>query len=448
MKVRTLRTIIAAVVMVATLMTSGTVSFAMNSTKVNDVKATEEELNRVVINQIISVTNTESRLEPDGDAIKFVQNEDVSESLWGKGVDLKNEIPLYGLDDQITAYIYELEDLSGNNAGYITVSASKTRFPIISYQETDKHFIRLAEQKFRKENSTNAEPVRYYYLDNGLYVAKKQKEYYNISTADMKPISEEHIQELRADFANKKSSTMVDDISLNAEAWGLMTGDWSKETNGAKGHNGSYTWPITNPASYESGYDLNVADYCGSMGTEFYDMDDLPNGLSINANNHCAPTSATNMTAYWRRRQPTLCANVATATTGLSVYRKVFNAYYVLMGGDGPILAELYKSSLVQYFKNKGLTNAYGTIDTYPQFETDYKAEINAGRPVPTLFWSHSYYSWHWVTTFGYRRFKYGSTYQNYIRIADGWCTNANRYDYAGTNDSHHADNIIKFHIQ
>ncbi len=103
MKTRVIRTIIAVIVMAATLMTSGTLSFAMSAGG-NDVKATEEELNMVVINQVISVTNTESQLEPEGDAIKFAKEEKTANiSSWGKGVDLKNVIPLYDLDNQVTA---------------------------------------------------------------------------------------------------------------------------------------------------------------------------------------------------------------------------------------------------------------------------------------------------------------------------------------------------------
>lgn len=334
--------------------------------------------------------------------------------------------------------------MQGSDAGYITVSADKARFPIISYQETDSHFIEQASKKLCEGTSIKGSDIRYYYLGNGIYLAKCNEKYYDISTSDVRCLSNESIIDMEEGAELPKSS--LASTETYKDIWSCLSGDWSIDKT--KGHDGNYSWPITNPNSYESGWSQSVADSCSNMGSEFYSMTQLQSAVSPTASNHCGSTSGTNLTAYWRRREPTLCAKVASTKTGLSVYKKVFKAIYPLMGGAGPVLAEEYEAGIESYFKGKGVSKANATIDAWPTFETDCKAEINAGRAVSTLFGGHNYYAWHWVTTFGYKRYKYGSTWQNYIRIADGWCTNANRYDYVLTNNSRYANNIIKFNVK
>lgn len=412
----------------------------------NDLYASRDELSLVVMNHVIGAVNTVGE-NPKQEGTK-------EESPWSAGVGIKNIISLYDLEDSPAAYIYELCDLNGNPQGYVTVSAKKTQYPIISYQETKEHFLHEAvgtlPAKEKEVSATDLESAeyKYYYLQDGLfanYFVGSNEIMYDITTSDVHAYTREEVQKAWENTSTQSvSNNLEEKINEYEEIWNMLT---KVPEISVQGHNGDYSWPITNPDRYESGWDSTTSDYCLNMGYEFYKGEDLAKAVSPESENPCGHVSGANLTAYWKRRQPTLCKNVATASTGVSVYKQVFRELYPLMGGDGPVTASEYKTGIVKYFKNKGVSGASATIDDWPTFETDCKTEISAGRPIPTLYIGHQHYAFHWVTIFGYKRYKYGSTYQNYLRIADGWSDDANRYDYAATNNSRFANSIIKFRV-
>ena len=396
----------------------------------------EKIQNIVVVQHIVDVVNSANDIDVNGDAYR---NKYVIDSNWKNGVDLKQVTDVYDSNGKIVMKIYELEDLNGNDCGYILLSTVQNFCPIISYSEEGTCFYHEAISIINKRYNDNVDgkPIIVKVIDDIVcYYIMGDNYCYDITSANIKQIQKETFKKI-----SEKPIYEYD----YSEEWGLLI------EAAMRGHTpitSGTQFPITDPTVYENGYDSSTSDYCSNMGTNYFKGTSFDNYLLLNG--PCGHISATNITMYWRRREPTYCASLANASYGVSYYAPVYSRYYQLMNGDGPVLMTIVKYALQQYFREKGITKATATLDAYPQFETDFKVEINAGRPVSLALTEHLYnsYDGHIVTVFGYKRFKYGSTYHNYLRYADGFSTSPSRYDYALINNARYGSSIVKLRIK
>ena len=130
------------------------------------------------------------------------------------------------------------------------------------------------------------------------------------------------------------------------------------------------------------------------------------------AQNHCAATLVTNLALYFASRGKTnLKKNNSNLDTFVAVHKIVPN---------GPVLA--ITSKAVKYFSDCGYTLNYGNESVNVD---SFVAGIKADRPMAVLL-EDGVLSWHWVLGVGYR--DYANSNGLYLRIVNGWVSNANVY--------------------
>lgn len=400
---------ILSVSLVVTLSMSGVQALAASDDSSKTTVVSISEARNVAINQIVGDMQT------------------TNNTNWKPGVKINKSTALFDLDNNPSAYLFELKDKQGNDNGYIVVSASKTENPIIEYSYQGSSFFNIAKsvtgtdiEKRHPGKKVKEENFKLYYLGEGIYFDEFQlddntKQAYDISTSEYTPII---IDDLKKIKLNKSTDNQY------FKLWDFLSKNHVKQQQGTGGTNppDDGSTYITNPSQYESG--------CTSSSSRDVTGYNLNYSLmsSFGSGGVCAPTAATNMCRYWYTR-----SSKYSNLLGPTGWQGTYNSFYSLMGTD-PVngtydnkVAPAYQS----YFANVGLScNAYYYTGTnYGQAIIN---EVNNDRPSHLMMHNHKLYGNHSVVALGYQQYAYSGNTSNYIRIADGWITSPTRYVWGG----------------
>lgn len=128
------------------------------------------------------------------------------------------------------------------------------------------------------------------------------------------------------------------------------------------------------------------------------------------ANNHCGAVAVTNLAFYF--------ADAGYSNLRKSTDRETFIAVHKYVG-NGPVMTIANKAR--SYFADCGYSLGYNPVGSM----TDITSAIKLDHPCGLLL-ADSLGSWHWVLGVGYRT--YNISGDSYIRIVNGWQSDANRF--------------------
>ncbi|KNY28864.1 hypothetical protein [Pseudobacteroides cellulosolvens] len=358
-------------------------------------------------------------------------------SNWNSGVKISTAKALFDLDNNPSAYLFELEDIGKNDSGYIIVSASKNDIPIIEYSSQGKPFIDNAiemtitnAEKNNKGKKVKRDNTKVYYLDDFTYLSEHQfddskKIAYDISTGDCTITNIDKIKKIKQ---KKNKDTQY------LQAWNELNKNFKKASGSSSTPPDSGSEFITNPYQYESGY----VSATSSNVTSYYQKYMM--GLELGCGGVCAPTAATNICLYWYNRNYTKYKNLQ-ITSGS--WQATFDRFFTLMKTANNLTSDSNIAPAYEaYFKERGV----GAFVSGLNYGTWYGDSIvtNVDRnncPTHLILHNHYKYTDHAVVALGYVKFRYTSlgglvnNYSTYIRIADGWTDYPTRFVWGGCSE-------------
>jgi hypothetical protein len=223
-----------------------------------------------------------------------------SNSSWKPGIQISKSTTLFDLDNNPSAYLFELKDSQGDENGYIVVSASKNEYPIIEYSYQGSSFFNVAkaitgEDIEKKYPGKKVKPndTKLYYLGDTIYLEEvllddNTKHAYNISTSAYNSVN---IDDLKKNKPQKSADTQY------FQLWDSLSKIHIKQqsTGGSNPPDNNVDF-ITNPDLYESGYYSSSSRNVTGYNITYNEMSDFHYG------GVCAPTAATNLCAILFQR--------------------------------------------------------------------------------------------------------------------------------------------------
>lgn len=365
--------------------------------------------------------------------------ETTDNSNWKSGVRISNSRALFDLNEETSAYLFELTNKNEKDSGYIIVSASKSENPIIEYSCEGNVFldtaIKTTQETAEKKHSgkrVKGDKTKLYYLGGITYLAKHQlddnsKEVYDISTIDCRNINIDEVKN------TKKTEIDENEKNQNITLWNDMGRDHLKGTTGGSTPPDSGFTYITDPSKYESGYSSSTSKNCTSYYQSYY-ITSIFAGAS-----NCAPTAATNLCVYWYNRDKTKYAKLYDSSKG---WKGTYDRFYTLMGTKSTGTSDAnIANAYISYFKEKGVS-AYvsALVDGTNSGKSIVSIINNYNAPVHLMLHGHYLYGDHSVIALGYNQYAYKGTlftsYSTYIRIADGWTNYPTRFVWGGCKGS------------
>ena len=318
---------------------------------------------------------------------------------------------LYDEELNVSAYVINFKTEDNEPKGYVMVGATEEYPEIIEFSDTG---ISPYEEQYVELADTFEEDVVPYYEGNmeALLIEKKSKKVLSENGEKIKNEESTTIKNYKGKSISKRKEK-ADAIAQIMEA-----------TGGSGVSKANLNFPITNPESYEQeavgGGFVNVS----SFDLVYKKMSQFPD-----KEQHCGPTTATNLMLYWANRNSSkyngfMCGDSTWNTTFNDLYNKMFS--------------ESINNTLVWDFTNG--TQTFTRENSDDGFNVQYytkgsstwskiESEIRANYPIVVLLQGHTYYEDHYVLGLGCAIFTYSdSSTSNYIRIADAWSTSANRY--------------------
>lgn len=344
----------------------------------------EEQATKIAVNFVISRAHAEDTDETFPVPFKVVKDE-----------------TLYNLDDEVTAYKFNVVDIDGDYSGYVIAGASRDVAPIIEYSCSDAaSFIDAAE----KAILTTGDTAKLYY-DGGLdyYIEKSDDTATTLFDVSVKKEVSDSKSELKA--AKQKSRSVGEGVKFEKE--------WDNAL-GAASNPPTNTY-ISDPLDYESGYTGYTMKYIAGATANMYRlMSSFSNGCGY----HCGPTAATNlcilnyqlnkktnlMSSSWDNTFTTLHSLAKCTCTSTGTYD------------------DKLTTAIRTYGKNRGYSSTTSTRDTTPTV-TEMKNSIYNNVPQILLVNGHGYYGNHYVLTVGVEQYNYTSGTTSYFRVIDGWST-------------------------
>lgn len=342
------------------------------------------------------------------------------EKSWQSVVNLNKITTLYDLDNNPSAYLFELTNEDSQPSGYIIVGADKGYAPIIEYSYSGKVFLNEALEK-SKNPKKNRKNSKIYYLKGLNFLVENTysdgvQNTYDVSTFDE---SNKNFKEVKkTDF--KK-------ISLNDFDKNAYKNDWENLLNiYSSNPPTSGTTPITQTslANYEKGFtssrQVNVYRY---DSTGYSIVNDFKDPRTA-----CAPTAAVNLFRYWYARDNETFKKLYDSNGWKTTYKTLFG-YMGTSRSTGGTNPNNIGYSVYQYCKDKGCPMKDFTTDTSVSWKDVTSEIVDGGRPFIYSIFGHYFYGNHAVLGIGIQEFKYSDgSYSNYIRIVDGFTNTNNRY--------------------
>jgi hypothetical protein len=332
------------------------------------------------------------------------------------------ETVLFDMDENPSAYLFELENEEGEPNGYVIVGANRFYVPIIEFAYQGTPSILNALAKARKDAVENEElnksknEVKLYYLQGLDYFASIEDDNGKTITYDIT----RGLKKLDKKELKKQFSTKIKDEKYKA-MWDELAGDNSNPPSS------SSDYPLTNPDNYESGYASKSVKNVTAYDRAYNVTDDFKTINGTTYSNHCGPTTGTNVLKYWFGRDTTKYSKLYDNNLWKSAFVELYGS--MKTGTNGTTYLSDYTSAIKKYFTDRGLScsTSYSTSNNFNSF----KNEIDADRPVTLLTQGHVLYGDHYVLALGYIQYKYGGiipTYSEYFRIADAWSSRPDRF--------------------
>ncbi len=318
---------------------------------------------------------------------------------WKWGVILSEPKEMYDIDGNISAYYMTIVDEYGEDKGYVVVGAVDKCAPIIEYSMNGRFY---PEYEMKQLGARRM-------IYNGGY------NYYIETNENIIDVSDFGVARTVDDCC--RIIGVENDYSDEWSGWLELLEGGTKNSNPPS----SGTVYITNPDSYESGYDSKI-----SANVTGYNKTYKTTSSFSGYNNHCAPTAATNIMLYWYGRNNSTYSSLR--KNGDATWTDTFIELYSLMGtscGGTP------NSNLKAAYKTYLINAGFSPIVTYYSTASwsNMKSEIDANYPFHMVIQNHYLYGNHSVVGLGYVQYKYGlASYSRYIRIADGWTTSSGRF--------------------
>lgn len=331
-----------------------------------------------------------------------------SNSKWqGDKISLTNPKKVYDIDGNVTGYLINIK-VDGDKAGYVHVGNSKDEFPILSYSYEDTGFD--DEEIESAKGSLNAKNEKILDVGPGRFAIQFEKQDGSevIKTKNGNEIKIEKNNELK----NKKERSS-DYIQKSKKFW----------EDASAGEIGSDHDGVTdlNPDLWEIGYDDVNYDY-------------IPNVPDVNQWKYdgvnytgCAPTSGSNIIAYWAYNYPQY-NNLMTTQTQTIWDLRYFMGTWQTSTGTGNTLIAFMDDGMYRYASSMGFESAlslnHGSWEWWVSVAySTFKNEINLNRPNILTFHQQSYYGDHSVTGVGYKEYVYSgsSDGHQYMIMYDNW---------------------------
>lgn len=368
------------VVMAFSLMTVG----ASASDDISNFNVSEEQATKIAINFVISRAHAEDTDETFPVPFKVVKDE-----------------TLYNLDDEVTAYKFNVVDIDGDYSGYVIAGASRDVAPIIEYSCSDAaSFIDVAEDAIL----ATGDKAKLYY-DGGLdyYIEKSDdagKALFDVS-------AKKELSASKTELKTAKQKLRRFDESANYEK------EWDNAL-GAASNPPTNTY-ISDPLNHESGYTGYTMKYIAGATANMYR---LMSSFSDGCGFHCGPTAATNLCIlnYELNGKTNLKS---------STWDNTFTTLHTLAQCDcGPYgtYDNVLTTAIRTYGRNRGYSSTTATRDTTPTVN-EMKNSIYNNVPQILLVNGHGYYGDHYVMTVGVEQYNYTNGTTTYFRVIDGWST-------------------------
>lgn len=298
----------------------------------------------------------------------------------GKDREIKDILPLYDANEEITSYQISFQDKDGKPSGYVVVNR---------YDEQDMIREFALEGETYLEQDNNNEKIIYENPLEAYVLNEKNNGAENVFTGEI--VCQEALQ--RAGASTPISS--------------------------------GYT---SNPDNYESGYKNKSAENIPGYSKSYYTMNGLNAATSKNYAQHCVPTAATNLLFYWKYQNSSLYGNLCNSTwanTFVTLCNKMGQDNFwgtsdtgALNGIKDYLSSRGYKKSICTYNDNLTWTWAF--------------SEIHADRPFLLMVNINKPSDGHAVLAVGTLSYRYTTnnktTYSQYIRVVDGGSSAPNRY--------------------
>lgn len=369
------------------------ISFAKSD---NDGSVTLDEAKKVAFNHIIWDMKTK-----EGESFK--------PGKFGKVT------TLYDLNDNPSAYLFELTDKNGSPNGYIVIGADKDYVPIIEYSYVGVPAIITASERAKadaKNNNISVKGEKLYYLQGLQYLFEIEsnndgKHTYDL-TYGIKKINKD-------DYSSIKK---VKDENYRRQ-WDLLLSG-----NGSTPPTTADEYPLTDPDSYESGYTSKTTKNITSYYRTYYTTTDFEEIDGTTYTNHCGPTTGTNLMLYWYNRDTTKYSSLRPTGGWTDTFIELYDAMET--GINGTTYLPDYAYSTWRYFEDRNLDCSY--VYSYLNTFNSFKGDLDANRPVTLLVQGHVYYGDHFILGLGYIIYSYSGSNSYYFRVADAWDGTPNRY--------------------
>lgn len=299
-----------------------------------------------------------------------------------------NVLPLYDMEDNISAYLIEFYNKDGYKDGYIIVNATVSESPIIEFATEGECFLRAAEKMVIDNKSKYAfdlKKEKIYYLGDLTYIMSDGNHFYDITTSDMKLYNKEDVNKISGWIENNNKA---DTEKINKE-WIALEGNTTLAAAS----------PVYVPNYDKPGY---------------FVMSAFPG-----YNNHCSPTAGLNMMLYYYINYNYMLYYIG------GWFPESFKKMHTNMLTDNTngTLTYYIPIGITSYVTGLGF-KCSASIEA--QFPNDLaKSNINNGKPVILNFIGHpSYGANHSVLGLGYG---YSTTGSLWYCIADGWTSTPQR---------------------
>lgn len=354
------------------------------------------------------ITGQQAILIAKQHVINTVSEEDGCD--WKDGVNLSGVTPLYDLDENVSAYCVSVDNMEGEDNGYIVISSNRHVYPVIEYSTSGQSIIDIAV-KGRSNNDVN----KFYYCGNLTYLMQdNQEEFYDISSGEV-------IKAELSGYENIPESERAD-TDENYEYLPLFETYSNNDTE------------ITNPDLYEKNYVSKSGSTVLNNLTSYFTMDDFEAGNIFGLETHCTPTAMTNLMLYYYKMNTSKYGNLLNGT-----WQKTFDELYKDVKctlEDGTFEVNM-GPGLKKYLTGRGYTNS-SVIFKNPRGDGAEDEIIdyfnNTRRPCIISTNHHGYYKTHTMLGVGYVRYMTQSSgivsYPTYVRLADSWHDRPNRYVY------------------
>ncbi len=312
-----------------------------------------------------------------------------SNGQWGVTTKISSSKALFGNEEEVTGYLFNLST-QNSPSGYMILDSKSgqlieyaydgTCFLYEAIDETNEKVNKTSKQSYSKNSS------KVYWLGNLNYVIgykdknNKNKRYYDVSSDKCCEVTEYEVDNYPKSSPSSQNSV------------------------------------ITKPSSFESGYiSASIYTIPQAASIKFFSMTDL-------GANACTPVAGTNWCLYFY----TVHKGGLGKLFDVSWYKTYNNLKkYMKTSSSGSTTDTNALNGYVNYIRSRGYT-AYGRMIKGTHDGIDIANQLYTYKnPVHMSIYNHPTYGNHSVLAVGYQKYAYngvfGKQYSTYIQIADGW---------------------------